>query len=42
MAHEVETMAYAGSVPWHGLGFPVSDDLSSKEMMIAAGCNWSV
>ena len=22
MAHMVETMAYAGQVPWHGLGVP--------------------
>ncbi len=42
MSHEVETMAYAGAVPWHGLGFPVSDDLSPQEMMKAAGCDWRV
>ena len=42
MAHEVETMAYAGQVPWHGLGFPVSDDLTPHEMMEAAGCDWQV
>jgi phage/plasmid-like protein (TIGR03299 family) len=42
MTHEVETMAYAGAVPWHGLGFPVSNDLSPQEMMEAAGCNWGV
>lgn len=42
MAHEVETMAYAGTVPWHGLGFPVSDDLTPQEMMKAAGCDWKV
>ena len=34
MAHELEIvdgqaqMAYAGEVPWHGLGVPVSNDLS--------------
>jgi len=42
MAHEVETMAYAGQVPWHGLGFPVSDNLTPLEMMKAAGCDWRV
>ena len=42
MSHEVETMAYAGAVPWHGLGFKVSDDLSPQEMMQAAGCDWRV
>ena len=42
MAHEVETMAYAGAVPWHGLGFKVNDDLSPQEMMQAAKCDWRV
>ena len=28
MAHQVETMAYAGVVPWHGLGVPVNNDLT--------------
>lgn len=51
MAHMVETMAYAhkqGSneksyqVPWHGLGVPVSNDMSPQEMMKAAGVDWQV
>lgn len=42
MAHEVETMAYAGSVPWHGLGVPVSNDLTPVQMMDKAGLNWNV
>ena len=33
MAHAVETMAYAGEVPWHGLGVPVSNDLTPRQMM---------
>ena len=24
MSHEIETMAYVGAVPWHGLGNPVN------------------
>ena len=28
MAHMVETMAYAGEVPWHGLGVEVPYDLT--------------
>ena len=36
MAHMVETMAYAGEVPWHGLGVPVSNDLSPEQMMVKA------
>ena len=42
MAHEVETMAYAGQVPWHGLGVPVSNDLTPVQMMEKAELNWSV
>ena len=42
MAHNVETMAYAGEVPWHGLGVSVSNDLSVDEMIKAAGLDWSV
>ena len=42
MAHQVETMAYAGQVPWHGLGVPVSNDLTPVQMMEKAGLNWKV
>ena len=42
MAHQVETMAYAGQVPWHGLGTPVSNDLSPTMMMEKAGLDWKV
>ena len=42
MAHMVETMAYAGEVPWHGLGVPVSNDLTPHQMMEKAGLNWQV
>lgn len=42
MAHLVETMAYAGDVPWHGLGTKVEDDLTPAEMMEAAGLDWTV
>ena len=42
MAHQVETMAYAGAVPWHGLGTPVSNDLSPTMMMEKAGLDWRV
>lgn len=46
--HELEIvdgkamMAYAGEVPWHGLGNPVSDKLTAREMMEAAGLDWEV
>jgi len=42
MAHMVETMAYAGEVPWHGLGVPVSNDLTPEQMMVKAGVDWEV
>ena len=42
MAHQVETMAYAGEVPWHGLGEKVSNDLAPILMMDKAGLNWKV
>jgi len=42
MAHEVETMAYAGELPWHGLGVPVSNDLTPWQMQQKAGLDWGV
>lgn len=42
MAHNVETMAYAGEVPWHGLGVEVLDDLTPAQMMEKAGLDWTV
>ena len=42
MAHNVATMAYAGEVPWHGLGVPVSNDLTPNQMMKKAGLDWTV
>ena len=42
MSHEVETMAYAGQVPWHGLGVQVDHDLSVQEMLVQAGLDWEV
>lgn len=48
MAHELEIvngeamMAYAGDVPWHGLGTKVLPDLTPDQMLEAAGLNWEV
>lgn len=48
MSHEVEMingqaqMAYAGDVPWHGLGTKVSSDLTPNQIMVKAGLDWSV
>lgn len=42
MSHEVETMAYAGQVPWHGLGTKVAADLTPRQMQKQAGLDWGV
>lgn len=42
MSHMVETMAYAGEVPWHGLGRKVPNNLTPEQMMEVAGVNWTV
>ena len=48
MAHEVEIinnqvqLAYAGQVPWHGLGVEVSNDLTPSQIMQKAGLDWNV
>lgn len=48
MSHALEMingeaqMAYAGDVPWHGLGVKVSNDLTPEQMLKAAGLNWTV
>jgi phage/plasmid-like protein (TIGR03299 family) len=42
MSHEVETMAYAGELPWHGLGTKVPGDLTPAQMLQKAGLDWSV
>jgi phage/plasmid-like protein (TIGR03299 family) len=43
MAHNVETMAYVGKLPWHGLGQNLGDrDVTGPEMLRAAGLDWQV
>jgi phage/plasmid-like protein (TIGR03299 family) len=42
MAHEVETMAYAHQVPWHGFGNRVSEEATPDEICTAAGLDWDV
>lgn len=42
MAHLIETMAYAGEVPWHGLGKEVPADLSPEQMLKTADLDWTV
>ena len=40
--HDVETMAYAGELPWHGLGIKVSEHQTPQEMQEAADLDWLV
>lgn len=42
MSHEVETMAYANEVPWHGLGNRVDQTVTVEEMQKAAGLDWEL
>ena len=42
MAHEIETMAYAGELPWHHLGTKVGDDLTPQQILAAAHLDWTV
>lgn len=42
MAHEVESMMYAGETPWHGLGVAVDEAPSSADAIRLAGLDWDV
>ena len=44
MAHEIvnEQIAYAGEVPWHGIGAQMQPGQSSEEWLKAANLDWSV
>jgi hypothetical protein len=42
MPANVQTMAYYGNVPWHGLGIPVREGVTAEEMIRAAGLDWTV
>jgi len=42
MAHMIETIAYAGETPWHGLGKKVLPDLTPAQMLKEANLDWTV
>lgn len=42
MSSQVETMAWAHEVPWHGLGNKVDGNVTIEAMLEAAGLNWTV
>jgi len=42
MVANVQTMAYHGDVPWHGIGKSVPMGLGAEQMIRAAGLDWAV
>jgi phage/plasmid-like protein (TIGR03299 family) len=42
MPANVQTMAYYGEVPWHGLGKQVPKGVTAERMIQAAGLDWNV
>ena len=42
MAHEVQTMAYVGDEPWHGLGNKLSPNQPIEVWAAQAGMNWRI
>ena len=42
MAHEVQTMAYVGETPWHGLGHRLSPKQPIAVWQREAGMDWSI
>ena len=42
MAHLIETMAYAGQTPWHGLGEHMPEQQPLEVWAEAAGMNWQI
>lgn len=42
MSHEIETIAYANALPWHGLGNKIDTNTSVDDMLVAAGLDWEI
>ncbi len=42
MVANVQTMAYVGARPWHGLGVEVPANVTAAEMLVKAGLDWEV
>lgn len=42
MSHQVETMFYTRTTPWHGLGIKVQEALGSEEALAKSGLDWLV
>jgi phage/plasmid-like protein (TIGR03299 family) len=39
---QIETITLANEVPWEGVGFPISNYLTPKQMLVKAGLDWEV
>jgi hypothetical protein len=42
MAHLVDSLAWSGEVPWHGLGNKLPENVAAEEMIRVAGLDWNV
>jgi phage/plasmid-like protein (TIGR03299 family) len=42
MPANVQTMAYYGDVPWHGIGTRIPKGVTAEQMICAAGLDWNV
>ena len=42
MAHLVESMAYVGSTPWHGLGNQLTENQPIDIWLQESGMNWRI
>lgn len=39
MSHEVESMVFAGTTPWHGIGHALNGTETTEQAMVLAGCD---
>ena len=42
MVHAVETMAFVGELPWHGLGIEIDQNMPIREIQTKAQLDWEV
>ena len=40
MAHLVDSLAWSGQVPWHGLGTKLPENVTGEDMVRFAGLDW--